>query len=181
MNLIKLTSAARRIGAAVQGDRESQRAIGRRAAHTPNWVSKLQSVTRSFALILALATPAAAGGDAYPPAYPVAPPAPVYAPPPPPPLVQFGGFLGAVATLPFAVIGGLFGAIAPPPCYDPSSGAPMPCLPPPPATYMPYQPAPSYPEPRTYGGPHKGYERPEGGCYDDRGNFQGQDNPDCRS
>ncbi len=146
---------------------------------------------KMFALIATLSmvatNPAFAGGDAYPPEYQETPPVIIYARPPPNPLVGLGALAGGIASLPFVVLGGIFGA-APPPvvsCVAPD-GSLFPCPPPvypaytPPPTY--YPPSPSYHSRHTYHSARPlGIPRgpaPSGQpCYDTSGNFVG--GPDC--
>lgn len=159
-------------------------AISLKGAEMVKIMRRVSKLSAAAAFVAALASPAAAGGDAYPPRYYEAPPVTVYAQPlpsPPPVIIgnAVGGLIAGAIGLPFAVLGGLFNTLAlpppPPACYDPSSGAPMPCQ----LQPAPYAPPPAYPEPSTYGGPHRGYDRPAGGCYDN-GVFVGEGNPDCR-
>jgi hypothetical protein len=141
------------------------------------------------ALLVALASPAAAGENYYPSPYPEVPAIIVHAPTPPPPPVVIGNAIGGLVTgaigLPFAVLGAIF-APPPPSCYDPATGQlfscaavvreqPMPYG----STYAP--PMPAYPEPGSYAPEtvRKGYDRPDG-CYSSDGSYSGQDNPDCR-
>ena len=156
-----------------------------------------RKVILTSAILVATVQAAMAGGEPSRSYYPE--PGPYYAPPVivtapwPNPIDTLVG--GALA-IPGVVLGGLFGAIAPPPvvsCVGPD-GSLFPC---------PAGPAPAYPAypPPTYGGGYGGQEPPPlppampkpsygpsgeprrysggGGCYGPDGGWAGDGNPEC--
>jgi hypothetical protein len=153
--------------------------------------------TIALVLCIASASPCLAGGEPSSSYYPA--PGPYYAPPvivtaPWPNPID--ALVGGALAIPGVVLGGLFGAIAPPPvvsCVGPD-GSLFPC---------PAGPAPAYPAypPPTYGGGYGGQEPPPlppampkpsygpsgeprrhsggGGCYGPDGGWAGDGNPEC--
>ncbi|HEV7910313.1 MAG TPA: hypothetical protein VGP28_04325 [Methylocella sp.] len=108
----------------------------------------------ALAAIILAVSPALAGGEPYymPPQYSEAPPVTVYAAPPPPPFVALGAGIGGLVagaiSLPFAVLGGIFGPPQPAnvSCVAPD-GSLFPCAaypPPPPLGYSPGDAEPPY-------------------------------------
>jgi hypothetical protein len=123
----------------------------------------------AMAAIIAASSPCLAGGEPSPPYYPApapyyyAPPVIVTAPPPNPLAavgVGIGGLVGGALAIPGVVLGGLFGAIAPPAatlCVLPDSIL-VPCPAGPPPVYPAYPPPAYEPPPPAYTEP--GYYLP---------------------
>ena len=142
--------------------------------------------TIAIAFCIAGASPALAGGDAYPPTpyYREAPPVAVFSEPPPPPAIIIVGVVAGALSLPFGILGAIFGPPQAPLVqansrYDPYTGQFLPPgYAPPPVPLGPPSYTPETPRRPPAGLPRSSEWHP-GGCYGPSGEWRGDGNQEC--